>query len=364
MASPNDKPNTLSRRSSRLGSSSAQNSAGSSSSLLSRTFSRLSSRKGNTTTSATYAPETQRKEAPASSPPTYAESTTRADLSTREDPFKFLTWFDTVFLIDDSASMTWSAKSADAHHHALPWVVGGGRAPDSRWDETRAALAALVPICTSHDDDGVDVYFLNHKSVQKPPPSGGSNNGAAAAANGYYNIRSPDAVSRIFEAVRPHGGTPTGPRLDDILCAYLRAYKREQQCQGQGLNNPLKPLNVIVVTDGEPSPGLEPDAVLAKVARALDDMLAPAHQVGVQFFQVGDDAGAARALQRLDDLHLEQQGQQGPPMRDIVDTATFDADGGAGSRGGGGPALTAEGILKVVLGAVNKRWDEKPTARR
>lgn len=63
---------------------------------------------------------------------------------------------------------------------------------------------------------------------------------------------------------------------------------------------------------------------------------------GIQFFQVGNEPGATAALVALDD-ELNQLHD----VRDIVDTVPM-ADGAA---------LSGEGILKVVLGAVNKKLD-------
>lgn len=64
---------------------------------------------------------------------------------------------------------------------------------------------------------------------------------------------------------------------------------------------------------------------------------------GIQFFQVGNEPGAAQHLATLDD-EIETIGGG---CRDIVDTVPY-ADG---------YSLTAEGILKTLLGAVNKRLD-------
>src|ERR1700760_359372 len=81
---------------------------------------------------------------PAYSPRTAAApipeaSSARSSLSI-DDRYSFLRSFDTVFLIDDSGSMV-------------------GRS----WRETKDALAAIAPICTSYDADGIDMYFLNTK---------------------------------------------------------------------------------------------------------------------------------------------------------------------------------------------------------
>jgi hypothetical protein len=150
-----------------------------------------------------------------------------------------------VFVIDDSSSM-----------------IG------SSWRETGEALAAITPICTERDPDGIDIYFLNHQD--KPE---------------FKNITSGNRVNGIFKAVRPEGSTPTGKRLNHILKQYLHDLK----------NIPtMKPINIIVITDGEPSDDVESPIIAA--ATQLDKLNAPAWQVGIQFFQVGRSHHAEKHL--------------------------------------------------------------------
>lgn len=155
--------------------------------------------------------------------------------STADDPYAFLSSFDTVFLIDDSASMGWG----------------------NSWKETGDALASITPICTAHDSDGIDVYFLNTKSAAH-----------------HRNITTAGQVIEIFQTVRPRGGTPTGQRLNDILKPYMKHFEelkikeREDEC---------KPLNVIVITDGMPSDDVE--SVIVKVAQKLDQLEADPWQM-------------------------------------------------------------------------------------
>lgn len=237
-------------------------------------------------------------------------------LSTAEDPHAFLAAFDTVFLIDDSGSMA-------------------GRS----WRETGAALRAIAPVCASHDADGVDVYFLNARN--RHPSSAG------AVGGGFHNLRSAAAVEDLFSAVRPGGGTPTGTRIQAILGPYVTAFERAVAAAGGDADAAgVKPVNLIVVTDGVPTD--DPESVLLGLARRLDRANAPPYQVGVQFFQVGDEPGAREALLELDDGIAGEVGAGA--VRDMVDTTTWD-----GERG----VLTADGILKAVLGGVVKRLDRR-----
>jgi len=207
--------------------------------------------------------------------------------SIADDRYAFLHTFDTIFLIDDSGSMA-------------------GRS----WRETAAALETITPICVAHDSDGIDIYFLNAKDSPN-----------------FRNVTSATTVREIFTSVRPQGGTPTGQRLNQILKPYLR------RCKANPDNT--KPLNIIVITDGEPSDDVE--SVIIGAAKTLDRLDAPAWQVGIQFFQVGREPGAREHLKQLDDELGQLAGDD--ELRDIVDTVPFLGDGDA--------ELTADGIMKV-----------------
>jgi uncharacterized protein YegL len=220
-------------------------------------------------------------------------------VAAKDDRYAFLSHFDTLFVIDDSGSMA-------------------GRS----WRETSHALRAIAPICTAHDADGIDIAFLNH--IPADPAA-------------YKNITTATDVERIFASVKPGGGTPTGVRLNQILRPYLARYTADPEH--------TKPLNIIVITDGVPSDDVE--SVLIAAAKKLDKAEAPAWQVGVQFFQVGYEKGAAEALKELDDGLAEMGGG----VRDMVDTVPW--------VGGAGTVLSADAILKVVLGAVNRRLDRR-----
>ena len=200
------------------------------------------------------------------------------------------------------------------------------------WRETKQALAAITPICTAHDEDGIDIYFLNNRN-----PMGGN-------TGGYKNVTTTAGVEAIFNTVRPLGGTPTGTRLNHILKPYLAQVEESLERQGHGNDATVKPLNIIVITDGVPSDDVETTIVSA--ARRLDSWGAEPAQVGIQFFQVGNEREAAEDLQELDDALGEHYG-----IRDMVDTVPWTGQEGA--------TLTADGILKCLLGSVNKKLDRR-----
>ncbi|KAI9782815.1 MAG: hypothetical protein M1839_004566 [Geoglossum umbratile] len=235
---------------------------------------------------------------PSANPP-LSNQTAFSTAPTEEDPYAFLSDFDTVLLIDDSSSMS------------------------SLWHETSLALRQIAPVCAAHDADGVDILFMN-KRPRNPTE--------------YCGLKTARDIERIFNKVTPRGLTPTGRCLDDIIRLHLSRYAKNPKG--------TKPLNIIVITDGVPTDNVE--EVIVSAARKLDELDAPAWQIGVQFFQVGDEPGAAEALKKLDDGLSKRES-----VRDMVDTVPF--------SGGG---LTSDGILKVVLGAVNRRLDRKQTGAK
>ncbi|KAL3496120.1 hypothetical protein BJX62DRAFT_232630 [Aspergillus germanicus] len=233
---------------------------------------------------------------------------------TSQTDYALLARFDTIFLIDDSCSMR-----------------------GQNWNETLQAVANVSPICTTHDPDGVDIYFLKHRNPKEPQ------------SGAYFNITTPQSVEKVFASVYPHGDTPIGARLQDILKPYL--YHLEESLQNARDNmdfiSTLRPINIIVITDGKPTDDLEHDLVttLVSTARTLDDLKAKPWQIGIQFFQVGNDIEVTQFLQYLDNLLPDRFG-----VRDMVDTVTWDKEPGE---------LSAGTILKVVLGGVDQRYDRE-----
>ncbi|KAI9672069.1 MAG: hypothetical protein M1831_001882 [Alyxoria varia] len=232
-------------------------------------------------------------------------STGQSAADVTDDQYSFLKTFDTVFLIDDSGSMA-------------------GR----NWRECSSALEAITPICTAYDADGIDIFFLNAPDM---PVN--------------HNVKEALTIHEIFSTVRPGGGTPTGQTLNRILKAHLK--ELEAHTKNPSAAPVPKPMNIIVITDGVPSDDVE--SVLVRAAQKLDHLDAEPWQLGVQFFQVGNEWGATEHLEGLDD----DLSRMGKGCRDIVDTVPF-------KQGNGG--LTAEKILKIVLGAVNKRLDRRRNA--
>jgi hypothetical protein len=207
------------------------------------------------------------------------------------------------------------------------------------WRETQAALASIAPVCTAHDADGLDIFFLNHRN-----PRG------LASLGGYTKVTTPREVQEIFTLVSPQGGTPTGRRLSQILIPYLQRLESAMKTKpAANIDAIVRPLNIIVITDGVPTDDVE--SVIVSAARKLDSLNAQPWQVGIQFFQVGNEPEAAEDLRDLDDALSEQKG-----IRDMVDTVPY--------TGRNGAAMTGESILKVVLGSVHKKYDRRNASGR
>ncbi|KAK4122551.1 hypothetical protein N657DRAFT_575401 [Parathielavia appendiculata] len=209
------------------------------------------------------------------------------------------------------------------------------------WREVKDVLLKITPVCTSHDANGIDVYFLNARN-----PAASSSRLGDNPASGFCNITTDKQVEKLFKSVRPGGATPLGTRINAILKPYLREYERQIARTGNPESCGVKPVNMIVITDGAPTD--DPESVIISIAKKLDALEAPPYQVGIQFFQVGNDPEATKALKELDDGLSEQGGG----IRDMVDTVSW--EGGEGER-----VLSADAILKVVLGAVVKRLDRR-----
>lgn len=254
-----------------------------------------------------------------------------------DSPYAFLHDFDTIFLVDDSSSMA-----------------------GPRWQEAGSAIASIAPICTQYDSDGIDIYFLNHHRQSKCSSNNTSTSSSSKGA--YEKVTTAADVQAIFASVCPYGATPVGKRLHQILKPYLRSVERMAAATDRdgNLTNPalfVKPLNIIVIMDGVFTDDAE--SVIVDAAKRLDagsrshHAVVPPWQVGIQFFQIGQDEAARRHLQELDD-ELGKMNRD-LKLRDIVDTVPW--------RGRFGETLTAEGIIKVVLGAVHKKYDKRDAFR-
>ncbi|KAM0362963.1 hypothetical protein ACHAO7_011599 [Fusarium culmorum] len=156
-----------------------------------------------------------------------------------EDKYHFLTVFDTVFIIDDSGSMEGQSGT-----------------------EVRQALSTIALIFSSHDPDGIDFYFLNHRSSDARSET--------QTTRGYYQIYDASQVQRLFTSVQPSGSTPAGACLQSTLNPYVSHTSRRAENI-----DAIKPVNIIVITDGCLID--DPESIIVHHAKKLDQIEAPPH---------------------------------------------------------------------------------------
>ncbi|OAV90801.1 hypothetical protein PTTG_06090 [Puccinia triticina 1-1 BBBD Race 1] len=214
-----------------------------------------------------------------------------------EDPLAMLSRYDTVILVDDSGSM------------------------EMFWDETRDALGGVVEKAVQYDSDGIDLFFFNDPQHA-------------------LNCNSPDQVRQIFRNVLPRRSTPTAASIKRVLDPYLNLLH-----QSKNGGPMVKPMNLIVLTDGEPDRGQDPEQAIVEIGRYLDSNRFPLNQLGISFVQIGNDPDATRHLIALDDdLKAKHK------IRDFVDCTPYQASNHTN-------VITSDFILKALIGGVNRKID-------
>lgn len=105
---------------------------------------------------------------------------------------------------------------------------------------------------------------------------------------------------KLFQSIEPYGPTPTGDRLDRLMGMYL-TYMEGARTQNMA---PPKPINFIVITDGVATDDVT--SVIVNAANRLERNNALLSQLGIQFFQIGNDSAATKALKQLDNELTEK----------------------------------------------------------
>ena len=177
----------------------------------------------------------------------------------KEDAYATLQQYDTLFLVDDSASMTKNYS-----------VTG------NKWEITKKVMAEIADIVVKHNSDGVDVQCFNY--FPKPPKG--------------KNLRSAEDVMSLCEDVKPYGPSPIADKLDEVLNEYC--YKFDQ-------NRRIRGLNLIVLTAKKPDDDQDVEAVIVKWARIFEEKRMHLLKVGIQFVQIGNNPEAAAYFKPLDD---------------------------------------------------------------
>lgn len=114
------------------------------------------------------------------------------------------------------------------------------------WKQVRDALIGVVEKSVKYDEDGIDLYFFNSKVIKE-------------------NLNTASGIKSLFKQVQPYNTTPTATALKRVLEPYLKkveAYYTAKKEKPDGNHTPVKPLNVLILTDGAPNPGEEPEGVI------------------------------------------------------------------------------------------------------
>lgn len=111
------------------------------------------------------------------------------------------------------------------------------------WDETREALVGVVEKSVQYDDDGIDIYFFNSPVVVE-------------------HLRTAQDVRSLFRRVEPRRSTPTAKALKRVIDPYLAKLEQADAAKLNGRHEVVKPLNIVVLTDGAPDRNEEPEGVI------------------------------------------------------------------------------------------------------
>lgn len=216
---------------------------------------------------------------------------TLASLNLDSKKFETLRMFDTVFVIDDSGSMQKNINSKDERSI-------------SRWDSMKLGLKTFATIAAAFDDDGIDIYLLKNKKKKK-------------------DLKDADTVLRLLGLIRLEdpisgGGTKFTQQLAEIIEPRIQAFKDYKNRPDNYYSLHPKPLNLIVLTDGEADDEDALKSYIVQTAKTLEKLATPRNYVGIQFVQVGDDVEAAAYLQFLDDdLKHAYKNDVGQPIWDV-----------------------------------------------
>lgn len=190
------------------------------------------------------------------------------------------------------------------------------------WKVAEQALYDLAEIAGNYDDDGIDLCFMNHVSKEAAPEG--------KFEGGYYNLKAGD-MAATFKKVQPRSVTPLGGMLKRIIDPYQNLLAKSP---GQ------KPLLILALTDGAPTDDPLAENTIIAIGDWLEDNKFPTNQLGIQMVQIGNDAGAAAYLDRLD------KGLK--TKRDITDTIPWSEI----------EANPGKGMVKALLGAIDKLADD------
>lgn len=169
--------------------------------------------------------------------------------ATAEQAANVLSEYDFIVVIDCSGSMGEPAKAGSTR---------------TRWEAVQESAIAFARDLEKIDSDGIDVVLFGGDKV-----------------NSFTGVTTAK-VREAFDTRQPRGGTPLAQALTEALKLAGKSDKKDF---------------IIVFTDGVP----DDKAAAANVIKQQANKQTTDDECTFLFVQVGDDAGAAKYLQMLDD---------------------------------------------------------------
>ncbi|NGX58754.1 MAG: hypothetical protein K940chlam3_01662 [Chlamydiae bacterium] len=209
--------------------------------------------------------------APAAAPVRTAPNT-HIKPTTPEEQRAFLRGYDFFVLIDSSGSMKFDVER------------GCG---ESRWETVKEYLQFIVKEAVEFDPDGVEVCFFGTrvKWIKKP-------------------VESSESVNAAFNEIKkPRGSTNLTDALDETFKRHIDRKK----------SNPNQKSIILVITDGAANDPTKVESKVRGMTRKLDatkifdcrnstgETIKTTLEMGIRFFQVGDDEEAKDFLENLDE---------------------------------------------------------------
>jgi hypothetical protein len=192
---------------------------------------------------------------------------------------------EVFILVDRSGSMT--ADDDDP--------TGSSQRSWSRWNSAQVAAESIAELALSLDADGqVDVMLWDGDS-------------SGRVQSKYEVMTKVNQISQFFKENPPRrGNTPLAGALEEVYNKNLRS-----------LLSKSEPFTVIVLTDGAPNDPMRVKSFFQKIIRENNlEQKGRETLAAFSFVRMGDDSGAIRFLEDLDDNLISQMSVN----VDIVDT--------------------------------------------
>lgn len=145
-------------------------------------------------------------------------------------------------------------------------VDSSGFTAGRSWEAISSALGAATPICASKDNDGISLYFLNQR-FNALPAQHRTNAGSCSAVC--------QTAGDIFQRVLPCSTHPPSACLQSILTPYKNSLTRSKHLGEE------KPLDVIAITDGQPSH--DPESIIMQQTKQLECFKMPLYS-SIRFY--------------------------------------------------------------------------------